>query len=87
VPAILGSRGLKDPLLYPWAELGQFDAGCDWSTFRHSRHSYVINKHRFSALVLLYIGIAGEAPVRGNFGKFLNLCDISGDRWEYDYDS
>ena len=49
------SRGLKYPLFYPWVELGQFDNGCDWSALRHSCHSYVINKHHFSAPVLLYI--------------------------------
>jgi hypothetical protein len=53
-PAILRSRGPKDPLFYPSAELGQSDTGYDWSTFRHSGYSCVINKIIFRALVLLY---------------------------------
>jgi len=80
-------RGLKDPLFYPWAELGQSDTGCDWSTFRHSRHSCVINKDCFSALVLLYIRSIGEADVRGHFRNFLILSDTRGDQWEYAYDN
>jgi len=47
-------RGPKDPLFYPSAKLGQSDTGYDWSTFRHSGYSCVINKIIFRALVLLY---------------------------------